>query len=139
MECAASRLQLLNPRVQISTHTDSKLLEDEAFLNNFDLVVLVDQDANTIVSFFFTSLLTLESEMLEMRFANYGEGKLILLFFFYPFPFLSLSLSPLRSPATKQLKLNTLTRKLQKKFFASGSIGIHGYVFSDLLSHSYIM
>ncbi|GAA5828797.1 hypothetical protein JCM5353_006327 [Sporobolomyces roseus] len=85
VECAASRLQLLNPRVQISTHTDRQLLEDESFLNNFDLVVLVDQDANTI------------------------------------------------------LKLNTLTRKLQIKFFASGSIGIHGYVFSDLLSHSYII
>jgi len=50
VECAASRLQLLNPRVQISTHTEEGLLEDEAFLNGFDLVVMVDQDAKSIVS-----------------------------------------------------------------------------------------
>ncbi|GAA5930472.1 uncharacterized protein JCM15063_004814 [Sporobolomyces koalae] len=85
VEVVAPRLQLLNPRVQISTQTDSELLQDEAFLKTFDLVVLTDVEAQTIS------------------------------------------------------RVNNLTRKLNKKFFAASSIGIHGWVFADLLQHDFII
>ncbi|GAA6059903.1 hypothetical protein JCM10212_005286 [Sporobolomyces blumeae] len=85
VECSAPRLQLLNPRVEISTHTDKDLLLNEEFLATFDLVVLMDVDAGWI------------------------------------------------------LKMNELTRKLGKKFFAASSVGIHGWVFADLLSHDFVI
>ncbi|GAA5995107.1 hypothetical protein JCM5350_003272 [Sporobolomyces pararoseus] len=87
VEVVAPRLQLLNPRVQITTHTLSQeeLLKDENFLNGFDLIVLTDTDAKTI------------------------------------------------------MRMNELTRKLGKKFFASSSVGIHGWVFADLLQHDFII
>ncbi|GAA5875169.1 hypothetical protein JCM16303_005032 [Sporobolomyces ruberrimus] len=86
VEVVAPRLQLLNPRVQISTHTnEEELLKDETFLSSFDLIVMTDKDAKTI------------------------------------------------------LDLNTLTRKLGKKFFAARSVGIHGWVFADLLQHDFVI
>lgn len=47
---AASRVQALNPRVNVETKTDAGLLKDEAFLGSFDLIVLTDVDAATLVS-----------------------------------------------------------------------------------------
>jgi hypothetical protein len=38
-----------------------------------------------------------------------------------------------------QMKINQLTRKLGKKFFAASSVGIHGWVFADLLQHDFVM
>ncbi|GAA5834452.1 hypothetical protein JCM11251_007012 [Rhodosporidiobolus azoricus] len=37
------------------------------------------------------------------------------------------------------LKVNDLTRKLGKKFFAAGSLGIDGWMFADLLEHEFIV
>lgn len=50
VEAAAPRVQALNPRVQIDTSTDPEQLKDEAFLSAFDLIVLTDVDALTLVS-----------------------------------------------------------------------------------------
>ncbi|GAA6009755.1 hypothetical protein JCM11491_001087 [Sporobolomyces phaffii] len=85
VEVVAPRLQLLNPRVQITTHTDENLLNDQAFLNGFGLIVVTDRDAKTI------------------------------------------------------MELNSKTRKLGKKFFAAHSVGIHGWIFADLLQHDFII
>ncbi|KAA1072368.1 hypothetical protein PGT21_033262 [Puccinia graminis f. sp. tritici] len=35
-------------------------------------------------------------------------------------------------------KVNSICRRLQKPFFAAASLGIHGYIFADLLDHAYI-
>lgn len=43
-------------------------------------------------------------------------------------------LSPLR-----QQRMNDLCRKLGKKFYASGSFGLNGYIFADLLEHEWLM
>ncbi|CEQ42543.1 SPOSA6832_04364 [Sporobolomyces salmonicolor] len=48
VQVSAPRLQLLNPRVQLTTHTDPSLLYSESFLAPFDLVVLTDVDAPTL-------------------------------------------------------------------------------------------
>jgi hypothetical protein len=42
----------LNPRVDIKTVTTAASLEDEAFLAKFDLIVLTDIDAATLVHSF---------------------------------------------------------------------------------------
>jgi len=42
-------VQALNPRVNLSTETDAALLFSEDFLAGFDLVVLTDVDAPTVV------------------------------------------------------------------------------------------
>ncbi|GAA6003168.1 hypothetical protein JCM10207_001782 [Rhodosporidiobolus poonsookiae] len=85
VEASAPRVQALNPRVNLSTETDASKLFSEEFLSAFDLVVVTDVDAPTV------------------------------------------------------LKLNNLTRKLGKKFFAAGSIGMDGWMFADLLEHEYIV
>lgn len=38
-----------------------------------------------------------------------------------------------------QLKVNDLTRKLGKKLFAAGSVGIDGWMFADLLEHEFVV
>ncbi|BGP24150.1 SUMO-activating enzyme subunit 1 [Rhodotorula toruloides] len=85
VEVSAPRVQALNPRVTVSTETDPSLLFQEAFLDQFDLVVVTDVDAPTV------------------------------------------------------LKVNDLTRQLGKKFFASGSVGIDGWMFADLLEHEFVV
>ncbi|GAA5959120.1 hypothetical protein JCM21900_002564 [Sporobolomyces salmonicolor] len=85
VQVSAPRLQLLNPRVQLTTDTDPSLLYSESFLAPFDLVVLTDVDAPTLT------------------------------------------------------KVNALTRKLGKKLFAASSMGIHGWVFADLLEHEFVV
>ncbi|KAA1078385.1 hypothetical protein PGT21_034328 [Puccinia graminis f. sp. tritici] len=35
-------------------------------------------------------------------------------------------------------KVNSICRRFQKPFFAAASLGIHGYIFADLLDHAYI-
>lgn len=50
MEAAASRIQALNPRVNLKTSTDISLLENEEFLGAFDLIVVTEVDAPTLVS-----------------------------------------------------------------------------------------
>jgi ubiquitin-like 1-activating enzyme E1 A len=50
VEAGAPRVQALNPRVNLTTRTDAALLADETFLATFDLVVLTDVDAPTLVS-----------------------------------------------------------------------------------------
>ncbi|GAA5845811.1 hypothetical protein JCM3766R1_000323 [Sporobolomyces carnicolor] len=86
VEVVAPRLQLLNPRVEITTHTrQDELLADEIFLDGFDLIVVTDRDAKTVS------------------------------------------------------RVNALCRKLSKKFFAAASVGIHGWVFADLLQHDFVI
>jgi ubiquitin-like 1-activating enzyme E1 A len=85
VEAASPRIQALNPRVKVTTETDASKLSDEAFLSQFDLVVLTETDA--------PSLLT----------------------------------------------VNELTRNLSKKLFAASSMGIDGWIFADLLEHSFMM
>ncbi|KAL7337037.1 hypothetical protein BJY59DRAFT_751387 [Rhodotorula toruloides] len=85
VEVSAPRVQALNPRVTVSTETDPSLLFQEPFLDQFDLVVVTDVDAPTV------------------------------------------------------LKVNDLTRKLGKKFFAAGSVGIDGWMFADLLEHELVV
>lgn len=50
MEAAAPRIQALNPRVNLKTCTDISLLENEDFLGSFDLIVVTEVDAPTLVS-----------------------------------------------------------------------------------------
>mgnify|MGYP001579524579 CR=1 len=38
-----------------------------------------------------------------------------------------------------QLRVNELTRKLGKKLFAAASVGMDGWIFTDLLEHEYMM
>ncbi|GAA6038835.1 hypothetical protein JCM8097_002919 [Rhodosporidiobolus ruineniae] len=85
IEASAPRVQALNPRVKLETESDASKLFSEEFLNSFDLVVVTDVDAPTV------------------------------------------------------LVVNDLTRKLGKKFFAAGSIGIDGWMFADLLDHEFIV
>ncbi|GAA5838218.1 hypothetical protein JCM9279_004160 [Rhodotorula babjevae] len=85
VEASAPRVQALNPRVNLSTETDAALLYSEDFLEGFDLVVVTDIDASTL------------------------------------------------------LRVNDLTRKLGKKLFAAGSVGLDGWMFADLLEHEYII
>ncbi|BGP20310.1 hypothetical protein JCM10213_002061 [Rhodosporidiobolus nylandii] len=85
VEASAPRVQQLNPRVNLSTSTDAAQLFSEDFLAQFDLVVLTDVDAGTV------------------------------------------------------LKVNDLTRKLGKKLFAAGSVGIDGWMFADLLEHEFVV
>ncbi|GAA5968714.1 hypothetical protein JCM3765_003421 [Sporobolomyces pararoseus] len=110
VEVVAPRLQLLNPRVQITTHTlsEEELLKDENFLNGFDLIVVTDTDAKTIVSL----------PLSPSFYVNVTDELLGL---------------------CVKMKMNQVTRKLGKKFFASSSIGIHGWVFADLLKHDFII
>ncbi|TNY17219.1 hypothetical protein DMC30DRAFT_357440 [Rhodotorula diobovata] len=49
VEASAPRVQALNPRVNLSTETDAALLFSEDFLAGFDLVVLTDVDAPTVL------------------------------------------------------------------------------------------
>ncbi|GAA5915836.1 hypothetical protein JCM6882_006815 [Rhodosporidiobolus microsporus] len=85
VEASAPRVQALNPRVALSTETDGGKLYSEDYLDAFDLVVLTDVDAPTI------------------------------------------------------LKVNDLTRKLGKKLFAAGSLGVDGWMFADLLEHEFVV
>ncbi|GAA6056652.1 hypothetical protein JCM3770_006329 [Rhodotorula araucariae] len=41
--------------------------------------------------------------------------------------------------APTALRVNELTRKLGKKFFAAASVGLDGWMFADLLEHEYII
>ncbi|KAK4701636.1 ubiquitin-like 1-activating enzyme E1 A, partial [Phenoliferia sp. Uapishka_3] len=49
VEAAAPRIQALNPRVNVKTETDAGKMEDEAFVAGFDLVVVTDVDAPTLL------------------------------------------------------------------------------------------
>lgn len=49
VEAAAPRLQALNPRVRVETKTDMTLLRDDDFIKTFDLIVLTDVSASTLV------------------------------------------------------------------------------------------
>lgn len=49
VEAAALRIQALNPRVNVIARTEARLLEDEEFLKTFDLIVLTEADAPTLV------------------------------------------------------------------------------------------
>ncbi|GAA5982731.1 hypothetical protein JCM11641_007770 [Rhodosporidiobolus odoratus] len=85
IEASAPRLQALNPRVNLTTETSASQLFSEDFLSTFDLVVMTDVNAPTV------------------------------------------------------LKVNDLTRKLGKKMFAAGSVGVDGWMFADLLEHDFVV
>ncbi|GAA5884391.1 hypothetical protein JCM3774_002356 [Rhodotorula dairenensis] len=50
VKVSAPRVQALNPRVNLSTETDSSRLFDDEFLGQFDLVVVTDVDAPTLLA-----------------------------------------------------------------------------------------
>lgn len=50
VDAARSRINALNPRVEVVASTDMQQLSDEASLSEYDLVILSDSDAATIVS-----------------------------------------------------------------------------------------
>lgn len=52
VEAAAPRVQALNPRVDVLTCTEREKLEDEQFLSTFDLIVVTECDAPSLVSTF---------------------------------------------------------------------------------------
>ncbi|BGP53900.1 E1 ubiquitin-activating protein aos1 [Rhodotorula sphaerocarpa] len=85
VEASAPRIQALNPRVNLTTETNANLLFDETYLQQFDLVVMTDVDAPTV------------------------------------------------------LAVNDVTRRLGKKLFAAGSMGLDGWMFADLLAHDFIV
>ncbi|GAA99493.1 hypothetical protein E5Q_06193 [Mixia osmundae IAM 14324] len=84
-QAAQERIQLLNPRVQISILHDMSLLSDEHFYSRFDLICLTDSSV----------------ELIE--------------------------------------RVNALTHKMGKQFYATGSFGMNGYAFCDLGKHSYVI
>ncbi|KAM0751876.1 hypothetical protein T439DRAFT_325070 [Meredithblackwellia eburnea MCA 4105] len=49
VQAAAPRIQALNPRVSIKTETDSALTSDDDFLSQFDLVVVTEIDAPSLI------------------------------------------------------------------------------------------
>ncbi|KAK4056467.1 E1 ubiquitin-activating protein aos1 [Microbotryomycetes sp. JL221] len=85
VEAGAPRVSALNPRVTLTTETDDELLHDQDFISQFNLVVLTDVDAPTV------------------------------------------------------LRVNELTRRLGKKLYVVSSIGMDGWIFADLLQHSFII
>lgn len=49
VEAAAPRIQALNPRVNLETRTDLTSLQNQDFISSFDLIVLTDVSAKTLV------------------------------------------------------------------------------------------
>lgn len=122
-------MQALNPRVNLSTETNARLLFDEDYLSQFDLVVVTDVDAPTLVSFpgVRTRASTRAASLVRVDPALTSPKTA-------PCP----PTPNLDSPGS-QLSLNALTRKLGKRLFAAGSIGLDGWMFADLLSHDYVV
>ncbi|KAI5481003.1 SUMO-activating enzyme subunit 1 [Pseudohyphozyma bogoriensis] len=49
VEAAAPKVQALNPRVEVKTVTDAAKLEDDEFLSSFDIIVITEVDAPTLL------------------------------------------------------------------------------------------
>ena len=50
VDAAVDRVRALNPRVKVETCSDLNKLESEEFLKQFDLIVITEVDAATLVS-----------------------------------------------------------------------------------------
>ncbi|SCV74739.1 BQ2448_7768 [Microbotryum intermedium] len=109
VQAGAPRLRALNPRVELLTRTDAALIHDHSFLSQFDLVVLTDVDAATLV---------------RSQPERHGHAIHRLSY-------------KLTSPC--QQRVNASTRRLGKKLYAASSVGIDGWIFADLLHHEFVV